>query len=30
MPTATYEDLRDRGTDFAEGEDEPPLGAPAH
>jgi hypothetical protein len=24
------EDLRDRGADFAEGEDEPPLGAPAH
>jgi hypothetical protein len=24
------EDLRDRGTHFAEGEDEPPLGAPAH
>src|SRR4051812_10221891 len=24
------EDLRDRGADYAEGEDEPPLGAPAH
>ena len=24
------EDLRDRGSDFAEGEEEPPLGAPAH